>query len=121
LFAQKNASYFDSVVMSFEKADWRAFLNGLKSSIKLVENKIGNVVEKEEHEKAQHSGALQPELRVQWKQLAAAVAKFEIQQDKVKNKFAFAFVEGCNLSSLKVTFARSTRVCCEARRLDIAG
>jgi midasin len=75
----------ERVVDSFHKSNWSTFLTGVKSAIKLVEQRAADP--------SSHK-SLTPALREQWKNLAAALAKVEAQHQLLKHKFAFAFVEG---------------------------
>ncbi|KAL6070950.1 Midasin [Balamuthia mandrillaris] len=46
-------------------------------------------------------GSWSPQLREEWKQFAAAISKFELQQEQVKNNFAFSFVEGSLVNAIR--------------------
>ncbi len=39
--------------------------------------------------------------RQEWKKLANAVSKFEVQQDQLRNNFAFSFVEGSLVEAVR--------------------
>lgn len=47
------------------------------------------------------SRALKPELAQEWRNFGVSVSKFEVQQEQVKNSFAFSFVEGALVKAIK--------------------
>eukprot|EP01116_Phalansterium_solitarium_P008707 TRINITY_DN2266_c0_g2_i3.p1 TRINITY_DN2266_c0_g2~~TRINITY_DN2266_c0_g2_i3.p1 ORF type:complete len:1859 (-),score=760.71 TRINITY_DN2266_c0_g2_i3:142-5718(-) len=90
---KKNAEFFERVVRAFELRDWRIFFSGIKKGLSIVENRNAA------REKSAAAGKtdekpVNPQLREQWRQLAATASKFETQAEQITNNFAFSFVEG---------------------------
>jgi hypothetical protein len=79
------------VTKSFDDKDWPKFFSGLKSTLKLVQKKMGTISKDSGEDNRKAFG---PEIREKWKELGSLVSKFDTQQEQVRNNFAFSFVEG---------------------------
>lgn len=77
----------DAVLGHYASQNWKAFLKVIKHTVALVESRPDERDEKSKR-------AISPKLREQWRKLGGIVSKFEMQEDRVKNNFAFSFVEG---------------------------
>eukprot|EP01114_Cavostelium_apophysatum_P009738 TRINITY_DN2299_c0_g1_i6.p1 TRINITY_DN2299_c0_g1~~TRINITY_DN2299_c0_g1_i6.p1 ORF type:complete len:3028 (+),score=822.70 TRINITY_DN2299_c0_g1_i6:117-9200(+) len=95
---KKNANFFESVLKSFADSNWKTFISGLKSALKLVDKRLQEIDSKEN---GTTDKKFNPKVRTEWKALAASVAKFDLQKDRVKNNFAFEFVEGPLVSAVR--------------------
>lgn len=51
--------------------------------------------------KLKKSRSIKPALIQEWKTFGVHVSKFEVQQEQVKNSFAFSFVEGALVKAIK--------------------
>ena len=97
------------------------FLGGLRTAVKLVERKIKDTnsnLDPINNKTDQAEGKmLSPDLRAQWKVLAASVMKFDVQKDRVKSNFAFDFVEGNHRLICQLTTYRTIGTCSKERIL----
>eukprot|EP01105_Mastigella_eilhardi_P023687 TRINITY_DN6020_c0_g1_i2.p1 TRINITY_DN6020_c0_g1~~TRINITY_DN6020_c0_g1_i2.p1 ORF type:complete len:5426 (+),score=1513.70 TRINITY_DN6020_c0_g1_i2:922-16278(+) len=126
---QANADLLERVRAFYIKQDWLKFIVLLRRIVDLVEKKLvaeqtaeaavdatppsaqkrkrtatGKKGDKQQQEKQRSKKkvhALSPVLRAKWRDLAAMLDKFEVQQDQLKNKFAFSFVEGSLVKAVK--------------------
>jgi midasin len=108
-FSKKaNQKFVDFVARAFSKQDWKKLLHLFTNAISLVEKKFLSRTDangSEDHSggpgESSDSRSLAPALRHQWNQFAAAVSKFSVQREQIKNNFAFAFVEGALVKAVR--------------------
>lgn len=117
---QANSGFISQVHHSYAKKDWKRFILLLRKAVDMVEAKFSQCDERlrqkgqndlfsvelnqegnETIDTSKESSLANPIFRQQWKELASAVAKFEMQKEQVKNNFAFSFVEGTLVKAVK--------------------
>lgn len=118
-----NSEFITKINGIYLSGNWMALLKAFKSTLERVEKMITNGMYKKRkkltnrsaveqdspspNKKARKgdkkSGArsLKPSLIHEWKAFGASVQKFEVQQEQVKNSFAFSFVEGALVKAIK--------------------
>ncbi|CAG8555969.1 630_t:CDS:2, partial [Paraglomus occultum] len=101
LSVKKNQHYLDKVHKMFVEKKYDKVVALLKKTIKTVEQQFEKALDqqREEVERDRASKILSgkpasPELRHQWKKFANAVNTFAAQQEQIKNKLAFSYIEG---------------------------
>lgn len=76
-----------------------------RKALQMVKDKIFKEQEEpergEEAQQRKKAKDNKPQLREEWIKFEAAVSKFDIQQDQIKNNFAFSFVEGALIKAIK--------------------
>jgi midasin len=95
---KKNSQMMDAVLKSFQNGDWVTFLDGLKAAVKFAEDRE---MQMEQDAERKSRKTLSTNVKDQWQQLAAAITKFEVQQNQVRNNFAFSFVEGSLVKAVR--------------------
>ncbi|CAG8485903.1 6023_t:CDS:10 [Diversispora eburnea] len=105
---RRNTHFLKSVYKMYTEKKYNKFITLLKQAINLAEQKFNpeqiqhlerdfiNNEEDKEVDNQQNTArkSANPELRNRWKLFEKSVKEFEIQQEQVRNKFVFTFVEG---------------------------
>lgn len=105
-FSKKaNAAFLEKVHQFFANKDWRKLIMSFRKALQMVKDKIFKEQEEpergEEAQQRKKAKYNKPQLREEWIKFEAAVSKFDIQQDQIKNNFAFSFVEGALIKAIK--------------------
>jgi midasin len=90
----KNAAFLAQVQASFDAGEWKRFLALLRQATKLELEEAPSAAKKQRKVPA-------VSLRQEWGELAAQVARLSEQHRRIKQSFAFAFVEGSLVEAVR--------------------
>ena len=97
--------FMDKVSEHYANKKWRNLIKILKHALTIVDKKIKKSKTKPGDESpSKKNKRVPPELIQEWDKFRANLSKFELQHDKIKNTFAFAFVEGMPISVFALAF-----------------
>ncbi|CAG8438258.1 2742_t:CDS:10 [Acaulospora morrowiae] len=102
---RRNPSFLQTVNKMYVKKRYNKFVSLLRQAIGLAEQKFNSEqdqhfemeIEYENQDKEIQKNPRKltnPELRNRWKMFESSVREFEIQQDRMRNKLIFAYIEG---------------------------
>ncbi len=89
-----NQQFLDQVEKAFTSHDWKRFLALLRQAEKLNASSVSAAT-------ASKKRKVSDSVQAEWNELSAHVARLEVQQQRLKQSFAFAFVEGSLVNALR--------------------
>ncbi|KAM3579719.1 AAA ATPase midasin [Umbelopsis sp. WA50703] len=97
---KKNAKFIEMVRKTYIHKKWVNFAAVLRQAVKMADARF----EAEQEQKAdaeKKKKISSPQLRNGWKQFAARLSEFEVQQSQMENKFVFSFLEGSLVKAVR--------------------
>ncbi|CAG8521267.1 1922_t:CDS:2, partial [Scutellospora calospora] len=90
---RKNSRFLETVHKMYVTKKYHKLISLIQEAIKLAEKTFNNDQNQDEQKNSSRKIS-NPDLRNQWKLFENSIKEFQLQHDKIRNKFVFSFVEG---------------------------